>query len=261
MKDFKFTELIDLGEGGSLEIYENKDINTKIETKKGKMLKSQIIFLSLPGGGYQFLNPNEEIPVAQKFFSLGYSSAILKYTVKKPYPLPYNQGLKSIELLSSKFKKIILIGFSAGGHLSGLLGTTEREKLFNTVGMILGYPVISLVLKNQSRQIFLGDDKDNLEKQKLFSIDNRVNSNILPTFIWTCKPDAIVPYQHTLYMIEKLKENKVLFDYRIFETGQHGIVFADRDISSFGNIIKKNNEVATWLNAALEFMEKIIKNN
>lgn len=97
--------------------------------------------------------------------SFGYSSAILNYTVHQNcYPVNYNQGLKAIKLLSSRFKKIILLGFSAGGHLSGLLGTTEREKIFNAVGMILCYPVISFVHKvhKGSRDNFLGN-KNNVE--------------------------------------------------------------------------------------------------
>ena len=264
MKDIKYDELIDLGDGGSLEIYENKDKNVQIETKTGKIPKSQVLYLVVPGGGYELLVPSEIYPVAEKFLSFGYSSAILKYTTKKPYPLSYNQGLKSIELLSSKFKKIIIIGFSAGGHLTALLGTTEREKLFNAMGMILCYPVISLGKNTheRTRQNFFGDKiENNLENQNLFSIENRVNSKTLPTFIWTCKPDSIVKYENTELMVEKLKENKVMFDYRIFETGEHGIVFADRDISLFGIKVIKDEKVATWLNAALDFMERVIKSN
>ena len=264
MEDMKYDELIDLGDGGTLEIFENKDKSAQIETKTGKILKSQVLYLVLPGGGYEILVPCEIYPVAEKYISLGFSSAILKYTTKKPYPLSYNQGLKSIELLSSKFKKIIIIGFSAGGHLAGLLGTTEREKLFNAVGMILCYPVITLgkITHEGTRQNFFGNKiENNLDNQKLFSIDNRVNSKTLPTFIWTCKPDKIVNYQNTEIMVEKLKENKVMFDYRIFETGEHGIVFADRDINLFGLYIKKDDKVATWLNSALDFMERVIKDN
>ena len=254
MEKIKEKEIIDLDEGGTLEIYENNDKNIKIETKSGEINKSQILFLVIPGGGYVYLEEKEGLPVGKKFLSLGYSCAILKYSFyPKCYPIHYNQGLKAIKLLSSKFSKIILIGFSAGGHLAGLLGTTERDKIYNAVGMILCYPVISFVNKvhEGSRQNFFGDkNKNNEENQKLFSIENRVNSKTLPTFIWTCKPDTCVPYENSLFMIEKLKENSVLFDYKIFETGHHGIILAEQ-----------NEEVSKWVGLACEFMNKVIKSN
>lgn len=258
----KKTDNIDLGDGGFLEVFENQDKSTEILTKNGKIYKSQVLFLVVPGGGYEFLADNESIPVAKKFFSLGFSTAILNYSFSKCYPIHYNQGLKSIELLSKKFPKIIIIGFSAGGHLTGLLGTTEREKLFNAVGMILCYPVISFVktVHEGSRKHFFGDKMENNEEnQKRFSIDNRVTSNTLPTFIWTLRHDTCVPYENSLYMIEKLKENNVLFDSRIFETGNHGIVFADEKVVVDGVEKYKNEEVSKWLGIALDFMDKVVK--
>jgi acetyl esterase/lipase len=198
------------------------------------------------------VQPREGLPVAKKFMSFGYSSAILRYSIHPNcYPMHYNQGLKAIKLLSSRFKKIILIGFSAGGHLSGLLGTTEREKLFNAVGMILCYPVISFVNKvhKGSRDNFFGNKNKNDEKnRKLFSIENRVSPNTLPTFIWTCRPDTTVPYENSLFMIKKLKENKVFHVSKIFKTGRHGIVLAE-----------KNKEVSKWVKLACNFIDEIAK--
>ena len=64
-----------------------------------------------------------------------------------------------------------MVGFSAGGHLTGLLGTTQRNKLFNTIGMILCYPVISFI-KNAhkgSRDNFFGDKIKMIKKIKNYS--------------------------------------------------------------------------------------------
>ena len=199
------------------------------------------------------MSPREGLPVAKKFMSFGYSCAILNYTVHpKCYPVNYNQGLKAIKILSSRFKKIILLGFSAGGHLSGLLGTTEREKIFNAVGMILCYPVISFehkVHKGSLDNFFGNKNKINKENRKRFSIDNRVSPNTLPTFIWTCKPDTLVPYENSLFMIKKLKENNVFHVSKIFKTGRHGIVLGEN-----------NKEVSTWVKLACNFVDKIVKN-
>lgn len=260
MEEIKNPEIIDLGDGGSLEIFENHDKSIEIETKNGKIYKSQILFLVIPGGTYEFFVEHEGIPVSKKFLSLGYSSALLKYSYSKCYPIFYNQGLKSLEILSSKFKKIILIGFSAGGHLAGLLGTTERDKIYNAIGMILCYPVISFVKKfhKDSRSNFFGNKtKNNKKNQKLFSIEYRVNHDTLPTFIWTLKNDKIVPYENTLFMIKKLKKNKVKFEYKIYKKGFHGIALADDSMLKYGKRYK-NNEIAKWVNLSCNFFEKII---
>lgn len=258
------SEVIDLNNGGTLEIFKNEDIGTKIETKTSVIYKSEIVFLIFPGGGYCSLSSFEGAPVAERFYSLGYSSAILNYTYSEGYPIHYNQGLDSIELLSQKFKKIILIGFSAGGHLAGIIGTSQKEKLFNTVGMILCYPVISFVQKPHegSRDNFFGDYLEkNEENLKLFSVELRVNSTTLPTFIWTIRNDTLVPFENTLYMVGKLKEYNVLHDYRIFEEGVHGMVFADQIIIEDGVEQYKYKEASKWLGLALDFIDNIIKDS
>ena len=246
--------------GGLLEIFTNKDKTIQIETKSGKIYKSDILILSIPGGSYRYLGNPEREPIAKKFFSFGYSSAILLYSIyPNCYPNSYNQGLQAIKLLSSKFKKIILVGFSAGGHLAGLLGTTQRNKLFNTIGMILCYPVISFIknVHKESRDSFFGEIiKNDTKNQKLFSIENRVTSKTLPTFIWTIKPDKKVPYENTLYMIKKLKEKKVFHEYKIYETGRHGMALADEVRNGIKEF--KNKEVAKWVGLACSFINNIV---
>jgi acetyl esterase/lipase len=260
----KNKQIINLIEKGILELYPNDKKKVFIKTKNGTLFKSDILFLIIPGGAYRGLGNTEKYPVVKKFYSLGYSTALLKYSVyPKKYPTNYNQGLKAIEILSTKFPKIILIGFSAGGHLAGMLGTTEREKLYNAIGMILCYPVISFVNNTHkpTRRNFLGKENENNTKfQKLYSIENRVNKDTLPTFIWTMKNDKVVPYQNTLYMIEKLKEKKVKFEYKIFEKGRHGISVADESVVRYGTKEYNNEEIAKWVELSCNFFESIIKN-
>lgn len=261
----KHKQVIDLGEGGFLELFTNNNKSVEIETKNGTIFKSDILFLVIPGGSYKKIGKPEGFPVAKKFYSLGYSTAVLKYSVyPKYYPTNYNQGLKSIELLSSKFAKIILIGFSAGGHLAGILGTTERDKLFNAIAMILCYPVISFVdnVHKDSRKYFLGEENENNENyQKLYSVEKRVSSNTLPTFIWTIKNDKIVNYENTLLMVKALEKKNVKFEYKIFEEGRHGMALADESAIRYGIKEFKNEEVAKWVNLACNFVESLIKNN
>lgn len=260
---YKYEETIDLIKGGSLQIFKNPSKGNEIETKTEKIFKSDIVFLIIPGGSYKNLGISERDVIAKKFFYLGYSSAILKYSVyPECYPNNYNQGLLSIKILSSKFSKIILMGFSAGGHLAGLLGTTERDKLFNCVGMILCYPVISFVknVHEKSRNNFFGILNENNEKnQQLFSIENRVNKDTLPTFIWTVQDDKVVPYENTVFMIEKLKEFNITYDSIIFEKGRHGMALADHFSIKYGIKEYENKTVSKWVESACDFVENVIK--
>ena len=249
-----------------LEIYTNNDTSNYIKTKSsGKILKSSIVFLVIPGGSYKIIGEVEALPICKKFFSLGYSSALLRYSVfPSHYPTQYNQGLLSIKKLSSKFKKIILIGFSAGGHLTGLLGTSGKDKLYNTIGMILCYPVISFVnnVHAFSRYNFFGGKNDTEEKEwEKFSVENRVNNETIPTFIWTIKNDNTVPYENTLAMIDSLKKYGIKHDYKIYKEGVHGMALADEFDIRNGNIGYKNELVARWINLAINFFEKILKDN
>ena len=261
-----YKESINLEEGGKLEIFNNNCTNetTKINTKSsGPINKTDIVFLVIPGGSYRKLGEVESIPIAKKFFYMGYSSALLSYSVApSSYPTFYNQGLESIKILSQKFKKIIIIGFSAGGHLAGMLGTSSKDKLYNTIGMILCYPVISFENKVHkfSRANFFGKKyKDNAENRKIFSVNNRVTNNTIPTFIWTIKNDKTVPYENTLAMIESLKKYGIRHEYKIYPKGVHGMALADEFDIRYGNPDYKNDKVAQWINLAVKFFEEILK--
>ena len=261
-----YKEIINLENNGKLEIYTNNDTSKEIQTKNsGKIIKSEIVFLVIPGGSYRNIGEVEALPVAKKFFSFGYSSAILRYSVyPSHYPTQYNQGLSSIKILSSKFKKIIIIGFSAGGHLTGLLGTSGKDKLYNTIGMILCYPVISFVnnVHNFSRFNFFGEGNNSTEKEwKLFSIENRVNNETIPTFIWTIKNDKTVPYENSVYMINSLKKYGIKHEYKIYKKGVHGMALADEFDIRKKNKKYKNDKVAKWIFLAINFIENILKNN
>ena len=261
-----FRETVEFENDARLEIYTNNDTSNFIETNNsGKILKSSIVYLVIPGGSYKNIGEVEALPVAKKFFSLGYSSALLRYSVApSSYPTQYNQGLSSIKILSSKFKKIIIVGFSAGGHLTGLLGTSGKDKLYNTVGMILCYPVISFVnnVHAFSRYNFFGQNNTSTEKDwEKFSIENRVNNNTIPTFIWTIKNDLTVPYENTLAMIDSLKKYGIKHEYKIYKTGVHGMALSDEFDIRNGNINYKNPLVAKWIFLAINFFENILKDN
>ena len=82
----------------------------------------------------------------------------------------------------------------------------------------------------------------------------------MPTFIWTIKNDNVVPYENTIYMIDALKKNKVMNEYKIYEKGRHGMALADNSAVRYRIREYKNKEVAKWFGLAINFVEKVIKN-
>ena len=123
--------------------------------------------LTVPGGGYDHFGKKEQDKIALFWNSLGFSSAVLYYTLapcKFPQPLfDLARAVAVVRKNSEKWnidsEKIWLCGFSAGGHLCATLGcfwnapllkdisSMEEKKLLpeeiRPDGLCLCYPVIS----------------------------------------------------------------------------------------------------------------------
>ena len=128
--------------------------------------KDRPMFVIFPGGGYHHLSTREAEPVAEKFLSFGYNVTIVKYSVA-PHAdfIQLKQGLEVVELLSKTYDKIVVCGFSAGGHLAGLVATEKAKN--NIKAMILCYPVITLCDKTHlgTRTNLLANGNDTLENR------------------------------------------------------------------------------------------------
>lgn len=100
--------------------------------------------LVLPGGAYMRCSNREAEPVAMAFLAEGYNAYILNYSVMEhaEFPHPLEDADQAMALIRQKAEdwntdpgKIASIGFSAGGHLSGAMGTMGKER---PNAMILG---------------------------------------------------------------------------------------------------------------------------
>lgn len=218
--------------------------------------------LIIPGGGYSHLSPREGTPVSNKFISLGYNTAILYYSLgpKYSYPVQKDEVNTALIYLSSKFKDLFIMGFSAGGHLAGIGGTDINSHLLK--GMILCYPVINLESETHegTRDNFLGKYKDDVTMQRSFSIDLRVNSSTPPTYIWTTLTDQSVPPSNTIRMEEALTKNNVYHKMKLYPRGPHGVALADETAIKDGDTSYVITEIQSWPNDVSEFIEEVLQN-
>ena len=84
-----------------------------------------------PGGAYAMTSNREVVPVSLQFNAMGYDAAILRYSfgALAVYPAALLEVAESVKLIREHGEewgvdvdKILIMGFSAGGHLAASYG-------------------------------------------------------------------------------------------------------------------------------------------
>jgi acetyl esterase/lipase len=110
------------------------------KTKKGKKLPAILI---IHGGGWRSGNRTQHIPLAQKLAASGYVCFTVEYRLSTEalYPAAVDDlksALRWMHTNARKFNidtsKIAALGFSAGGELAALIGTTRQNPGFEGTG-------------------------------------------------------------------------------------------------------------------------------
>lgn len=209
-----------------------------------KLLPCIVIY---PGGGYGGRAYHEGEPVAQFFNSRGLHAVVVDYRVSpNRFPAPLADAQRAVKILrerSDEWKidpeKIVVLGFSAGGHLAAstivlddvsLAGHTpdETDKFSATPnGAILCYPVISI--KKDYGHVGSGmnllGEKYKFE-QDYFSLQNRVSEKTPKCFFWHTSDDGGVNVKNSLVFAEKLREHSIQFEMHVYPHGRHGLGLA-----------------------------------
>lgn len=197
--------------------------------------------LILPGGGYSFTSDREAEPIALKYLEAGFNCFVLRYSVAPAkYPSALLQAAAAVDYIRktadetmTQCDQIAVIGFSAGGHLAGTLSDFWSEPFVaQTLGTasenvrpnaaILAYPVISGGPKAHrgSFDCLCGGDDALVSR---LSLENAVNRNTPPTFVWHTATDGCVPVENSLMYCTALQANGIPFALHIFHRGGHGL--------------------------------------
>lgn len=209
------------------------------------------LVLICPGGGYEFTSDREAEAVAVRYLAKGFHACVLRYsTAPAEFPFALCELAVSVSYLRERAKefginkdKIIVAGFSAGGHLAASLGIFwDKEWLTGETGLtcdkikpnglILSYPVItSGKFAHAGSFRNLMGKKASPELEKLLSLENQVTSAVPPVFIWHTFTDMSVPVQNSLLFAEALVNNNISVELHIFPKGGHGLSLADEETS------------------------------
>lgn len=224
--------------------------------------------LVIAGGGYAFVSPREKECVALEYVTNGFAAFTLEYSVAPVrFPAQLVEGAMAMIYIrenAAKFaidpKKVAAIGFSAGGHLTGMLGTLfdsaevksalkEKSSLVRPDAVILSYPVITSGEKAHRGSFDNLCGADNKKLQAELSLETRVTANSSPAFIWATADDGAVPSENSLFMALAYKAACVPFELHIFESGVHGLSLATEETG------KINEPVQKWLSLSVTWLK------
>lgn len=219
--------------------------------------------LVCPGGGYVYCSRAEGEPVAMSFASRGFHTFVLRYSTGKEAA-----GFKPLEEVDWAIgyirenaqtwnidpEKIIVCGFSAGGHLalsSGLMAKNRPN------AMILGYPAASapnfpgadFMLK-----LLTGKETVTDEDAIRFDLVPQITRNAPPVFLVATAQDVLTS-MGALPIAQKYCQLGLPYELHIFGYGPHGYSLAN-ETTTDGSSRYLNSAFAQWQGLCVEWIHK-----
>ncbi len=190
-----------------------------------------VAVLVCPGGGYSVLAwDHEGEQVARWLNSLGVTAAILKYRVPRradtPKDEPPNQPLqdaqRALRIIRSKAsawgidpKRVGMLGFSAGGHLTAATATNFDRKIYESIDDVdqLSCRPDFAVLIYPGGAVKKGTDQ--------LRPEIRISSETPPAFFAHAGDDPVTP-ENSVLMYLAMKRAGVPAELHIYASGGHG---------------------------------------
>lgn len=228
-----------------------------------------------PGGGYEELSDREGEPVAVQMNAMGFHACVLKYSVKPAvFPQALLELAQAVRLVRERAKewnadagRIIVCGFSAGGHLACSLGAFWQEawmeealcadrETFRPDGLILCYPVVTSgagAHKGSVRNLSGGDEA----VLRKISLERQVTGNMPPVFLWHTWEDAAVPAENSLLLAGALYRAGISLELHIYPKGPHGLSLASEETGMPDGIGGVMPHCQGWIELAGEWVRTL----
>lgn len=202
-----------------------------------------------PGGRYKGLSSNlEGRQVADWFAVRGVAAFVLKYRVgdNHPFPEPLLDGQRAVRLvrylsaeLGIRKDRIGLVGFSAGGHLAAMLGTSSGTGTLNSNDpvermsakpdfLVLAYAWLNAMEPGSAKWITYCSVTPTVPPQQCkewqdeYTPARHVTSTTPPTFIYSTTDDSTVPVSSDIEFYNALLATGVSTEMHLFQHGKHG---------------------------------------
>ncbi len=202
--------------------------------------------LILPGGGYSRTSDREAEPVAYRFLAMGYVPFVLRYTCGgHPFPVQLREAAMAMRYIRQHAQElevdphmVAAMGFSAGGHLCGTLGTMFDCPEVADIGtgeqirpdaLALCYPVTLGWGKTHAGTMQNISGGDEALRMRL-SLDSQVRPDMPPTYLWCTRDDGAVPCRNSIILAEKMDEAGVDFTFHLYRHGWHGLSLANDQV-------------------------------
>ena len=268
----------------TLTIYAHEDYPEVYGERKRPMI------VICPGGGYEHVSPREGEAIALQFMTTGAHAAVLRYDVSgqgagfPQHLLELAASVAYVRKHAAEYcidpDKILVAGFSAGGHLAASLGCFWKEKWLEELmqaeigatmkdyqpnGEILAYPVITSgefahrgsfvkIMGSEAEQGYAPLGLTAKELEEKLSLENQVTSDFPQTFMWHTFEDGAVPLENSLFFAEALRKAGVNFEYHVFPHGGHGYALATKETA-----MKEGKEInaqcAQWIDLFKSWMK------
>ena len=250
----------------------------------------------IAGGGYAYVSDREKEPVALYYFSKGYNVFTLDYSVSPVnYPFQLTEACMAVAYVRENAQsmginpdEVAAIGFSAGGHLAGMLATVrcgedpasgadvgsakiteqqtsdpqvaeilkERYKICRPDAVILSYPVVSYKHDYISKSIerLCGGNQKLCES---LSVEKRVTEYSAPAFIWCTADDGCVPAKNSLVLAKTYAEKNVPYELHVFAHGPHGLSVCNEETAPEGRNDYLNPSVGRWPDLSFNWLKNL----
>jgi acetyl esterase/lipase len=218
---------------------------TILSPRNGTANGSAVIVL--PGGAYRGLAADLEGREVADFFTVrGFRAFILSYRLTSHgyvLPIPLLDARRAVQLVRARANdyqvdpnRIVMIGFSAGGHLAALAGTQPVpgdpaaqdpiERVSSKPNyLVLGYAWLGAISSDTSHLSYckIFDLMDQCEKLKAaYTPELFVTKDTPPTFMYHTYTDQTVPVQQALTFFSALQKAGVPAELHVFANGPHG---------------------------------------
>lgn len=225
--------------------------------------------LICPGGGYTHVSEREAEPVALQYNAMGFHAFVLNYSIAPDcYPAQLLEVAKAVAIIRENADKwhinrdkIVVSGFSAGGHLAALLGVSWNKKWLaedlnvlneqiKVNGLLLCYPVITSgkFAHRGSFESLLGDRYSKLVDK--MSIEHAVSKDTPSTFLWHTMTDETVPVENSLMFVSACHKNGVSVEAHLFPNGIHGMSLCNEETSVKPDKSDIAEECQIWIQLA-----------